>query len=231
MNTSATHPNLARLGREQRLALYGLTAGAALAAGASSAHANLITLDLTGLTLSDRTTPTFGAIYFDVNAASAAAAVSFNPFAGADFRISHSQIPVPFASVTGQAPGNAIQGFRIEGFKAARLTTSNSVTFDNSFNHLANIAPFDPAWGPATTGFLGLEFMIGTDLHFGWANITVNPDASVTLNALGHESVPNAAAHAELPARGVPDQGSSLALLATGAAGLLAFRRYQRKAA
>jgi hypothetical protein len=229
VKTSNSHPDLSRLGPQQRLALYGLAAGAALAAGASSAHANLITLDLTGLTLADRTTPTFGALYFDVNAASAAAAVSFNPFAGADFRLSHTQIP--FASATGLAPGNGIQGFRVEGFKASRLTTSNFVSSDHNFNSRANIAPVSP-WGPGDTGFLGLVFTItGSDTHFGWANITANPDASVTLNALGYESSADTPAHAEAPSGAVPDQGSTLALLATGAVGLLAFRKHQRKAA
>jgi len=227
VNTSTSLPSLSRLGREQRLALYGLAAGAALAAGAPSAQANLITLDLTGLAATDRTTPVNGSLYFDVNAASAAAAVSFNPFAGADFRLTNSG----GAGVIGLASANRIQGFRAEFFKASRLTTSNFVGPDGNFNQAANIAPFNPSWRPATTGFLGLEFLIGTDIHFGWANITTNSDATVTLNALGYESDANAAAHVEQPSQGVPDHGSSLALLAIGAAGLLAFRKQQRQPA
>ena len=94
---------------EKRLALYGLAAGAVLATGASSADANLVTLDLTGEPVANRTTPLNGDLYFDVNAASAAAAFSINSFAGADFRLRNAGSS--YAGATGLNPGNGIQGF------------------------------------------------------------------------------------------------------------------------
>ena len=232
MKTSTARLNLSGITPERRLALYGIAAGAALAGGGASVDASLITLDLTGLSSSSRTTPLNGDLYFDVNAASAANAVSLSSFVGADFRLHN--FGTPYASATGLAAGNSIQGFQLEFFKAAHLTTSNFVEPPptGNFNHYANIAPFDPAWGPNQTGFLGLMFTIGTDTHFGWANITTNPDATLILNALGYESDPNTAAHAEAPsAQGVPDNGNSLVLLAMGAAGLVAFRHRQRQTA
>src|SRR4051812_22285469 len=86
--TASTSPKQSRSLPEKRLALYGVAAGAALAAGASTAEANLITLDLTGLPTASRSTGGPGNdLFFDVNASSAAAAVSSANFAGADFRL------------------------------------------------------------------------------------------------------------------------------------------------
>ena len=237
MKTSTSRTNLSRLGSERRLAIYGLAAGAALAAGATQADATLVTLDLTGLSTSSRTTPVGGNLYFDVNAASAAAAVGTASFAGADFRLQNFGTPTnPQAGIYGLG-GNQIAGFSsyIPVFKASQLSASDHIgpNSSRSFNGAANIVGFPFAWGTNATGYLGLQFVIGSDVHYGWANITTNPDATVTLNALGYESDPDTAAHAEAPSQGssVPDGGSSLALLAIGAAGLLAFRARQQKLA
>ena len=182
---------------EKRLALYGLAAGAVLATGASSAEANLVTLDLTGQPVANRTTPGNGDLYFDVNAASAAAAFSTSSFAGADFKLQH--FGSPYAGIAGLNPGNSIQGFQIDFFKASRLTTSDFVNAQGNFAPSASVAPFNPSWGPNETGYLGLKFVIGADTHYGWANITANSDATLTLNALGYETTPDTAAHAEPP--------------------------------
>lgn len=214
---------------EKRLALYRIAAGAALVAAGSTAEANLITLDLTGQPIASRTTPLGGSLFFDVNASSAAAAFATSSFAGADFQLTHPSVPYAYINGNG-IPGNAIAGFTAPAaFKASHLSQSNFVGPTNNFAPAAKIAPAG-AWSPNTTGFLGLQFVIGPNSYFGWADITTNSDASVTLNALGYEDVPNTPAHAEF-ASAVPDQGSTLALLAIGAAGVVAFRRRQPKAA
>jgi len=211
---------------EKRLALYGVAAGAALAAGVPTAEAALITLDLTGQPIANRTTPFAGFLYFDVNAASAATAFGTTSFTAADFRISHPGYP--FATATA-GTGNGVAAFQgpFFGTKASHLSNSHFVGGSGTlFYSRANIAPKGP-WGPNSTGFLGLQFLIGPSSYFGWANITVNTDATVTLNALGYEDT-GAPAHAQFGAA-VPDEGSTLALLAIGAGGLVAFRKRQRR--
>ena len=211
---------------ENRLALYGVAAGAALAAGVSSANASLITLDLSGVPLANRTESSGTNVYFDVNAASAAAAVGPNAFAGADFALSNF-------SVVGVA-GNQVQLSAGPNHKASRLTTSNFAGPAGNFGDRGSVNPFNPAFGTKyqgpVNGFVGLKFTIGSDIHFGWAEITNNNSAgTITLDALGYESVADTAAHVQ-SAAGVPDQGSTLALLAIGAAGVLVFRRQQKAA-
>lgn len=224
VKTSRPYPNLSGLSREQRLSLYGLAVGASLAAGAASAQANLITLDLTGLPVSSRSEFPSGGISFDVNAASAAAAVNPSPGA-ADFALSN------FSVVGVGANGVQLNGSN----KAARLTTSNFVGPAGNFGHAGSVQPFNSDWGTKNagpvTGFVGLKFQIGSDFHFGWAQITNNNSANtITLDALGYESVAGIPAHVEPAGAAVPDQGSTLALLAIGATGLLAFRRQQKAA-
>ena len=231
MKTLTPYPNLSRLTWEQRLTLYGLAAGAAVAAGASSAQANLITLDLSGLPLGDRTEtfiPTDTKVYFDVNAASAAAAVSNSPFPAADFVLSD-------LSVNGIG-ANGVQGhpLLVSFFqKASRLTSSNFVGPAGNFAHQGSVDAGNPSWGTPlagpVTGFVGLKFQIGSDFHFGWAEITnTNSTRTITLDALGYESNPNTPAHVGFSAA-VPDHGSTLILLAMGATGVIAFRARQGK--
>jgi hypothetical protein len=222
---------------DKRLALYGIAAGATLAAGASTAKASLITLDLTGQPVANRTTGGPGNdVFFDVNASSAAAAASTSNFAGADFRLFNFFTSAPFGgSISGLAPGHAIAGSQAESFKATRLQASNFVGPENTFDSPAKIQGPVGNWNLNDSGFLGLRFMIGADTHYGWAKIQIDGAGLITLNALGYESNPNTAVHVEdpsnPPSNGVPDSGNSLALLAIGAAGLVAFRGRQRKAA
>ncbi|MFL6514254.1 MAG: VPDSG-CTERM sorting domain-containing protein [Chthoniobacterales bacterium] len=224
---------------EKRFALYGVAVGAALAAGAGApnADANLVTLDLTGLNATDRSTSSSGNLYFDVNAATASAAVSTTgTFTGADFKIFTGFDPFftgPFASISGLTANNAIAGNQEEFFKASNLASSHMVGPMDTFGGTATIASFFANFGPGATGFLGLKFEIGSDIHYGWANITVGSDAAypnVTLNALGYETNADTPAHTEAPSSGptVPDQGSTLALMALGAAGLAVARNRVR---
>ncbi|MEY2537036.1 MAG: hypothetical protein QOG67_776 [Verrucomicrobiota bacterium] len=232
-------PSLKKLSfvSEKRLALYGVAAGAALAAGISPADATSVSLDLTGLPIGDRTTPSNGNLFFDVNAASAAAAVGFAPFAGADFRLNNFQSG--FKSVAGVNGTAGINGVAVGSLgKAARFSPSNSVGPANVFASNAKIGDRLNLIGsaqlgnfqPGDTGYIGLRFTIGADTHYGWADLSLNNDYTVALLALGYDTNPDTADH--IPGgTSVPDQGSSLALLAVGAAGVIAFRKRQSKTA
>ncbi len=229
MTVSTSSPR--RLLPDKRLALYGVAAGAALA-GASSANANLVTLDLSGVNPTDRSTAPSGSLWFDVNAATAGAAVSTTGnFSGADFRIFTGNFGGPFgafASISGLTANNGIVGTQIEGFKASNLSPSHSVGPMDTFGHNATITSKFGGIDPGQSGYLGLKFEIGPEIHYGWANITVgNVDyPNVTLNSLGYQTIADTPAHVEEPSSGpsVPDQGSTLALMAIGAAGLAVMR-------
>jgi hypothetical protein len=193
----------------------------------------LITLDLTGLPTANRSTNGPGNdLYFDVNAASAAAAVSSANFAGADFRLFNFG-PGPFyGSGSGLTPGNGIAGRAEEIFKASHLQQSNFVG-PNQPNASQQFGPGAKINGPAAnfglndSGFLGLRFLIGADTHYGWAKIETDAVGDIILDGLGYESLADTAVHVEDPSSpgpSVPDQGSTLALMALGAAGLAAAR-------
>jgi hypothetical protein len=222
-------PKTLRSISEKRLVLYGVAAGAALAAGVSPAEANLITLDLTGLSSSTRTTPFNGELFFNVDAASAAAAVGSAGLPGADFVLNNSNNKLFNSAGVSGLGGNAVAFAGI--VSAARFNGSNSIGPRNAFRSTGKIdGPVFGNFSPGDTGYLGLRFTItGSDTHYGWANITVNSGDTVTLNLLSYESLADTSIH--VPTSAVPDNGSSLALLAIGAAGLLAFRSRQRKTA
>jgi hypothetical protein len=222
---------------ESRLALYGVAAGAALAAGVSQADANLITLDLTGLALSARTSTFSSSLFFDVNATSAATAVGFANFVGADFRLNNFSNGGPKADIANAGAGNQIAADTFGLFiNAHRFAGGDSVGPANNFALSSNAPKIagnfltvpGGEFAPGDTGYLGLRFTIGTETHYGWANISLNTDYTVELNTLGYESDADTAARISAA---VPDQGSSLALLAIGAAGIAALRSRQRKAA
>ena len=86
-----------------------------------------------------------------------------------------------------------------------------------------DLGPTFGNWGAGGRGFLGLTLRDPTgssasDIFYGFADITVNADFSVTLNAFGYENVRGAPITTFIGA--VPEPASAL-LMALGAMGLL----------
>ena len=84
-----------------------------------------------------------------------------------------------------------------------RLSASNQVGPSGNFVNSAKIAgslyPIAAGgnFAPGDTGFIGLKFDISGSTHYGWANITLNSDYTVALNALAMRPIRIGAAHME----------------------------------
>ena len=139
--------------------------------------------------------------------------------------------------------GGAINGsvYGVQGSVAATTSTGNygfivahrlaysanigptGYNFENGGYLSINLLGVAPLWSPGDTGYLGLTFPIGPAAHFGWAELTIHPDQSMTLHRIAYDDEPRAAIGAghvdEIP------EPAHLGLLALGAAGVAALRR------
>lgn len=123
-----------------------------------------------------------------------------------------------------------------------KLALSNAVGpslyFLQGFSTLASngfLSPQAGNWNFASTpadveGFVGLYLTQGGLNNYGWADIVVHPDYSVTLTGIGYETTPGTtiAAGAGVSSGGPPPdvpEPASIILLALGAAGIAAYRR------
>lgn len=95
--------------------------------------------------------------------------------------------------------------------------------YQNPGDGFSDLGPSFGNWAAGGRGFLGLTLRDPTgastnDIFYGFADITVNKDYSITLNAFAYENVRNAPITAALSA--VPEPASA-ALMALGLAGVL----------
>jgi hypothetical protein len=215
---------------ERRLAAYG-SMSLALAAVSipRAAHATPITFytDLTtGIGAGN-------AIFFD----------PMTGFAGSTASSSDFELLTSVFSSVGQSnaflnagPGNqagngntfAASALGSTGFSSvARLTPGALVgpglAFSSVGAHLAGNSYFALGhWNPVPeSGDVGLRMVRGSDTFYGWADITVNDDYTITLDAFGYDDAGNAVIADPTPT----PEPASIFLLALGAAGIAAWRR------
>jgi hypothetical protein len=83
------------------------------------------------------------------------------------------------------------------------------------------------SWSPGDQGYMGIRFVNGLDHNYGWVDMTMNPDGTVTVNRWALEDTVGASVTTP-GAVPEPGSGAMLALLAMGAVGL---RRRRQTAA
>ena len=96
---------------------------------------------------------------------------------------------------------------------------------NNVFTSLASNFGAVGQWNALGSDFLGLSFQDGSQTDYGWAEITVNPDYTVTLDAVAYDDSGNAILAGDVPASSSTPEPNSLLLMALGATGLAAYRR------
>ncbi len=215
---------------KRSLTLAGVGA-AGIAGGAQGAVQHFDIADTTG----DR-------IYFDLETGF----VSTEPFEGDDFSLLASEETRDSKS-GGQKTDT---GYTMPGFPnslaqsdvndgAARLSAGEVIdasrTYDTNaliFEKFTNAGSEDPDpavtdWrdtAPLNRGFVGINFLIDDETHYGWADLQVNDDVTFTLYSFAYEDVAGQA----ITAGAVPEP-STVALLLAGAAGVGAMMRRRKQ--
>lgn len=152
-----------------------------------------------------------------------------------------------FFEVTNYSTANYVQliasgslnNAAVGGDQMARLASGSPIGPASAFGGL-QYTYFDNRNAPGfpwntdldgTTGYLGLRFAIGADIHYAWAHFTYDDatTGNITLHDFAYENVANRVILAG-DTVGVPEP-SGCWLLAMGAAGVLAKRQRRRAAA
>ena len=113
------------------------------------------------------------------------------------------------SSVAKLAPGAAVGS----ALKFSSINGTLASGASSAFGHW-NSLPAD--------GDVGLLQACGAGVCYGWANITVNPNYTITLHSFGYDGSGASVTADEAPAAPEP---ASIVLLALGAAGIAAWRR------
>jgi hypothetical protein len=146
------------------------------------------------------------------------------------------------AAVIGLQKGNALSAWDApRSWSIGPNSPKGFVNVDHGSALMAEAGPkFNPPKGPwvnATNRYLGLEFLINGEVHYGWARLSVSVTFGVvdaTLNGYAYETTPNTAilagdrgttAQNATASGSKPASGPSLAWLSRGAPALDIWRR------
>jgi hypothetical protein len=218
------------IGFERKLAVYALAAGATLA-GSSQADAGIVYSGPLNINIPAMDAITTDNVYLE----------DFNADGDPDFLIVNailhgSGTPDTYASLTAASIGivaTDIAGSPYATPLAAGDLINGSLTADTGKAKLTvdtlPLSGISPSpWVPGTDACIGLSFSIGSELHSGWVEISIENDLSIDVLGWAYDDVANGTIKAGNNGTIVPEP-SSLALLAAGASGVLAFGLRKRR--
>jgi hypothetical protein len=125
--------------------------------------------------------------------------------------------PITSLAMTSSA-ANLSFGALIGPFPAQNFGNGASTLASNSAPHFGHFNP------PPATGYVGLAVQRNSAIFYSWADITVNSDYTITLNAIGWDD-----SGGPIEAGIVTPEPASIVLLTLGAAGIAAYRRKQAR--
>jgi hypothetical protein len=158
---------------------------------------------------------------------------------GKFFLLLDASQPTPEAMVYTQgffSRGNGVIYASASNLNPARFAVGQSIGAGTGYQSpgagFPDLGPVFGNWGAGGRGFLGLTLRdasgsSASDVFYGYADITVNDDYSLTLNAFAYENVRGAAITTSFAAP-VPEP-ATFGLMALGLAGLLAYRSSQTR--
>jgi hypothetical protein len=204
---------------EKRLAKYGaMSLAAAAGVLATPAHASLLITDASGAC--PFTSTTVGALYFNGATQSCSATAT-----GAMFQIEKIvglsgsiALKVEGVSSHAQVAGN---GFIPKLLSGAFAGFTSGSFLGTALEVRSSSGAHSGAWSSGDTGYVGL-LSSPSGFHYGWAQVSIT-GYDATLIRFAYDTTAGGAPS-------VTPEPSSMALLALGAAGVLAYRRKRAKA-
>ncbi len=154
---------------------------------------------------------------------------------GHDFSLNYSASDPAKPQIVASASDGAISSFGSPVTNNARQFASDATIDASLFNSsTTSTVIYDPnsstgisEWQPGETGYLAVKFVTGgSDTHYGWIDLTLGNDQSLTVNGFAYESTGGQA----IVAGAVPEPATAGLVTALLAGSAALYRRRQKTA-